>query len=79
MVFQKFMRNLVSERYEELGFEPKKDEGLFDSMNRKQIVQWACRTGQRQCVRQSTGLFKKWTDEKKPDESNPCVSILLFF
>lgn len=65
------MRGLISPRFEELGFEAKKNESMFDGLNRKQITKWACRTGNRQCTRKSINLFKKWSEEKKPDEHNP--------
>ena len=49
----------------------KKNESFSDSMNRKQIVKWACKTGHRECTRKSVNLFRKWMEEKKPDERNP--------
>ncbi|KAL0271368.1 UNVERIFIED_CONTAM: hypothetical protein PYX00_008477 [Menopon gallinae] len=75
-LFKKFVRSLLSERFEELGIDPKKNESIMDAMNRKQIVKWACTTGHRQCTRRSQALFKKWTEEKKPDEINPIPSSI---
>ncbi|KAK6617703.1 hypothetical protein RUM44_005291 [Polyplax serrata] len=69
--WKKFVRHLVSPRFDELGFDFVKNESLSDSLNRKQIVKWACKTGLRQCTRKSVSLFKKWMDERRPDEKNP--------
>lgn len=69
------MRTLLSDRFDELGIDPKRNESIMDAMNRKQIVKWACTTGHRQCTRKSLAQFKKWVEEKKPDEVNPYVVV----
>jgi hypothetical protein len=63
-MLQRFILYLVQPQFRELGFEPHQNDSYLKSLHRKEMVRWACLTGDSVCVQRATALFKSWMDGK---------------
>ncbi|PNF34055.1 hypothetical protein B7P43_G01128 [Cryptotermes secundus] len=62
--YRRFILYLVQPQFRELGFEPNQNDSYLRSLQRKEMVRWACLTGDHVCVQKATTLFKSWMDGK---------------
>jgi hypothetical protein len=61
---QRFILYLVQPQFRELGFEPQQNESYLKCLHRKEMVRWACLTGDSVCVQKASTLFRRWMDGK---------------
>jgi hypothetical protein len=68
--FQTYVKKLLANIYDTLGFEEKKDDTQIKLLHRVIVVTWACRVGLEDCVNSATDSF---TEYEGNAENNPYV------
>nr|XP_034185421.1 putative aminopeptidase-2 [Osmia lignaria] len=56
---------LTTNRYKDLGFLDSYTEPHLNQLNRELILTWTCKYGNKDCVTQSTSLFREWRKDVK--------------
>ena len=56
------MLNLLANVYDTLGFEEKEKEPQVTLLNRVNVLTWACRLGQEDCVKNATDIFTEYEE-----------------
>lgn len=69
--FEKYVRNLLTPLYEELGPEKLETEEKWKSNLRSLCKTFLCRAGYKPCIENAQKAYKKWMDSDNPEEGNP--------
>ena len=64
------MLTLLANVYDTLGFEEKEADTHVTLLNRVNVLTWACRLGQEDCVKNATDIFREY---EKPEGNNTYV------
>ncbi|XP_014472138.1 PREDICTED: uncharacterized protein LOC106743116 [Dinoponera quadriceps] len=73
---KKYVLNLTSETYDEVGFKDYYGEHLMDGLHREMILEWACKLDKPECVETSIDLFASWKKGKKKIPANAQAAVL---
>ena len=65
------MIRLIDPLYEKLGYDTLPNEDHLTIILRKLVVEWACKLGHPECVRQASSQYSKWMNMSDPDNHNP--------
>ncbi|XP_011690580.1 PREDICTED: uncharacterized protein LOC105451677 [Wasmannia auropunctata] len=55
-----YVLDLLSEIYDNIGFDDRENDEHLDKLNREMILQWTCKLNKPECIKKSVDLFAAW-------------------